>query len=110
MINYVQCYGRVKLYEDKELPWNYDLDTSYFSWNDGDKRLTDKDWIKTGDLVIPIPIILMDIFLLWTNSICSNVFPEAFYINKQLKTINTYKWKISKISHVHPFNGILPSC
>ena len=31
MINYVQCYGRVKLYEDKELPWNYDLDTSYFS-------------------------------------------------------------------------------
>lgn len=69
-----------------------DLDKSYFSWNGGDKRLTNKDWLKIGDLVIPIlGIYLTDIFLHWKNNICSHLFPEAFYISKQLKTINTCK-------------------
>lgn len=29
----------LNLYEDKELPWNYDLDKSYFGLNDGDKKI-----------------------------------------------------------------------
>ena len=79
---------------------------------DGDKRLTDKDWIKTGDLVSPILGYILRTYFYFEQIIFVQIFvlPEAFYNNKQLKTINPYKWKTSKISHVYPFNGILPSC
>lgn len=84
MINYVQCYGRVKLYEDKELPWNYDLDKSYFSWNDGDKRLIDKDWIKTGDL----PILG---YILWTYFYFEQIIYVQMYPLKLLVLIKNWK-------------------
>lgn len=68
----------------------FGLDKSYFSWNGGDKRLTDKDWTKTGDLAIPFHgIYLTDIFALRKDHLCSKLLPAAFYTGKQLNAIST---------------------
>lgn len=58
-----------------------EFDESYFSWNGGDKRLTDKGWTKTDDIVILILRIYPDMFVIRKNNICLQLLPAILYIN-----------------------------
>lgn len=77
--------------QEKYLGIVFELVKSYFSWNGSDRRLTDKDWTETDDLMILIlRIYFTDIFEFRKNTMWSKLLSAVLCISKQVKA-NTCK-------------------